>query len=321
MKTMITDYGIIRGIAAFDTYLSGEVKELFLKEENELETRIGSLIPAYNEEGDLFDRQRKLRSSLTFYPSGALKSVALEKKTRVLTPMGQMEAELVTFHEDGHLKRIFPLNGAINGYWTEEDEAGLAEPLKVSLPFTNFEAKVISLAFYASGNLRSLTLWPNEPILIDTAFGQISTRIGFSLYENGHLKSLEPAHPFDLLTPIGPMTAYDKDAIGLHSDVNSLGFYEDGSLRTLTTDVHGVLIMNPYGVTRRMEPIEIKSYVEEDEVVTMPIKLTFHNDSLQIFARSLESFSYTDHEFYVYDPKRIIRRSCTDCSSCGGSCS
>ena len=38
-------------------------------------------------------------------------------------------AEQVSFYESGALKRIFPLNGTLSGYWTQEDEAKLATPL------------------------------------------------------------------------------------------------------------------------------------------------------------------------------------------------
>ena len=45
-----------------------------------------------------------------------------------------MDAELVTFHADGSLRRVFPLNGKLSGYWTEADEGALAKAMELSTP-------------------------------------------------------------------------------------------------------------------------------------------------------------------------------------------
>jgi hypothetical protein len=56
--------------------------------------------------------------------------------------------------------------------------------LDFDLPVGKFSAKTISLHFYRSGALKSLTLWPGQRITIETPVGPVRTRTGFSLHEN-----------------------------------------------------------------------------------------------------------------------------------------
>ena len=37
-------------------------------------------------------------------------------------PAGDYQAELITFYEDGNVKRVFPLYGQISAYWSVEEE-------------------------------------------------------------------------------------------------------------------------------------------------------------------------------------------------------
>jgi hypothetical protein len=65
------------------------------------------LIPFYGEDS----LRRKYKASVTFYGNRALKAVSLDAQQEVLTPIGEMPAELVTFYDTGELKRVFPLDG------------------------------------------------------------------------------------------------------------------------------------------------------------------------------------------------------------------
>ena len=71
---------------------------------------------------------------MVFHESGRLKCLPLETQTIVATPAGDIPAEMLTFHPDGSLSRIFPLNGKLSGYWSQDDEAKLAAPLTMLTP-------------------------------------------------------------------------------------------------------------------------------------------------------------------------------------------
>lgn len=137
-------------------------------------------------------------------------AVSLEEQQNILTPIGEFPAELVTFYDTGELKRIFPLDGKISGFGSEEDERTLHVPFSFSFDFSEFTALLSSLCFYRSRAIRSIPLFPGEVISVRTPLGgEIRVRNGFSLYESRRLESAEPAVPTPVLTPIGLITTYD----------------------------------------------------------------------------------------------------------------
>ncbi|HEX2925238.1 MAG TPA: hypothetical protein VHP38_03115, partial [Ruminiclostridium sp.] len=212
----------LSGIVSAFCYDSGRIKECILSQKNIIHTKYGKLIPKYGPD----EVRRKYCHSISFYESGAVKSISLETSTRIETPLGTFPAELVTFYENGSLKRIFPLNGHLNGYWSEADEEKLCEEFQFSFPFGSFRTKIIGLCFYECGSLKSMTLWPGETVILRTSFGLLPVRIGFSLFESGKLKSAEPAYEITVSTPIGSVEAYDENVVGIHADCNSLCFAE-----------------------------------------------------------------------------------------------
>ncbi|MCL2260583.1 MAG: hypothetical protein FWC15_04410 [Fibromonadales bacterium] len=230
--------GIFAGVESHSCYPSGELEGVKLSEKNMLVTHVGELIPAYTE-----THRRKNKFSVKFYKSGTIKAIALNEVQEIQTPIGEFPAEAVTFFETGELKRFFPLDGQIGGMWSEEEEKKLAIPLSFDLPFTSFTAIISGVAFYQSGNIRSITLFPGETVQIATKFGNIPTRNGFSLYESGNLESLEPAELTVIKTPTGPINAYDPDAVGINADVNSLVFGEDGDIIAMNPARFGSLQM------------------------------------------------------------------------------
>ncbi|MDR3209611.1 MAG: hypothetical protein LBT36_03175, partial [Oscillospiraceae bacterium] len=122
-KLLQLPVGVFAGVEAVGRYPGGELEGVRLSERNMLVTHAGELIPYYTETA-----RRKLKYSVEFYKSGAVKAVALEDRQELQTPIGEFPAELVTFFETGELKRFFPLDGKISGFWSEEEERALGIP-------------------------------------------------------------------------------------------------------------------------------------------------------------------------------------------------
>ncbi|MDQ8204147.1 hypothetical protein [Pelagicoccus sp. SDUM812003] len=313
METLETSFGTLSGIANFMAYGDGSLKSCILNKENRIQSAAGELIPQYRA-AELGQRQKKYRSSLDFYRNGAIKSAALQEAMPLATPLGTFKAELVTFYDDGSINRLFPLNGQIDGYWSEQQEGALAETLDFDLPVGKFRAKIISLAFYRSGALKSVTLWPGQRITIDTPAGAMDARTGFSLFESGALRSVEPARPIELATPIGLIKAYDEEMLGMNADQNSVQFAEDGSLRSLKTIHTGLRVRLPEAVGEMtIEPLEAASYIDVTDTRTVPMRIDFESERIVVEAARTYRFELSETRIATFERARVIRESC-----CGG---
>jgi hypothetical protein len=283
-----------------------------------LVTNVGGLIPAFTE-----TNRRKNKYSVEFYKEGMIKAVALDEMQEIITPIGEFPAELVTFFETGELKRFFPLDGKISGMWTEEEEKALGIPLSFALPFTSFTAIISGIAFYKTGDIRSITLFPGETVSIKTKYGEITARNGFSLYESGRLESLEPSLPVKIKTPIGALHAYDPNAIGINADINSLVFNEDGSLASLTTFVNSIAAGESRSIT--FVPRVVVNPLDDETMITIGLKISFDykDNTVTIDDGEKETtlpvsgsgFTITTHvgpENNMCDPFK-----CASCSLCG----
>lgn len=281
MKKIATKFGKIPVVGAVEYFKSGEVKACIPAEGWAVKTSVG-VVEAQHTADDL---RRRTVSSVMFHETGELKSLALETQTIVSTPLGGIPAEMLTFYPGGALKRIFPLNGKLSGYWSQDDEAGLAEPLKLQTPVGEIESKIINIQFFESGKVRSITLWPGETVPTPTPVGMLEARIGVSFYENGALRSLEPAAPSDIPTPAGQVSVYDPDAVGVNGDMNSLMFGKDGALRKLSTTqtcifIHGA---NPTGETSRAYcPGSRESVCGMGEREAVPMAVEFYPEHIAI---------------------------------------
>lgn len=328
----------LKGITSFTTYDGGELKDCKLKEYNLIHTKYGDLVPQYGNPGF----RKKQLAALSFYKNGKIKSISLEQQTEISTPIGILPAELVTFFEDGSINSLFPLNGQISGFWSEEEEGKLAQKLHFSFPFGDFCAKIIGLRFYPDGRVRSLILWPNERIIIDTPAGKMPVRIGFRLFEDGSIKSVEPAEPFLIETPIGSINAYDADALGIDADKNSVCFDEKGRLISLCTfDIITVRKKNGEkeiifptlrpGLTTEYEKVPIKLVFDTDTVSIGDTKATDYNDNTKAadyndntktadYSSDARSANYKIAEctFLIMRGNYMETKSCGDCSSCKG---
>lgn len=316
MKAIKTKYGELYGLTRYDTYSNGQINECNLNKSNQIITDYGTFVPQYMASYDVNERLTKNRSSIQFHKNGELKSLALETQSDVRTPLGVYPAELITFHANGKLNRIFPLNGQINGFWSEEDEGKMAEHYLFEFEFGTFSARIISLRFYPSGNLKSLTLWPGEVITLKTPVGTIDIRTGFSLYENGTLKSIEPAKPTALHTPIGSFLSYDDDALGIHADLNSIKFDAKGNIIGFKSSTNGVKITDKDGHITTVGPREVPSYVDVTENVIMPITVTLDEDSITIYNGHNHQFNRHSNVFGVYISTLMLKAGCTNCSAC-----
>jgi hypothetical protein len=302
----------IKGITSFTTYDGGELKECKLEEYNVINTKYGDLVPQY---GDPGIRIKQLRV-LSFYKSGNIKSISLEQQTEINTPIGTFPAEMITFFEDGSINSLFPLNGQISAFWSEEEEGALAHSYDFTFPFGKFSAKIIGLRFYQDGKVRSLILWPNEEIIIDTSAGKMPVRIGFKLFEDGSIESVEPAKPVNVKTPLGSINAYDADALGIDADKNSLRFDRTGRLISLVTfDI--ITVRKNNGEKEIIYPKLRPGLTDEFEKV--PIKMVFDTDTVSIDDGTRKAdYKISECTFLIMRGNYTEAKICGDCSSCSG---
>jgi hypothetical protein len=214
-----------------ELYPSGTLRSVQLLEEIHLETPVGLLTPNWQ----YVEARTKFAPSVTFYETGALKSLRLSQITQVLTTIGRLPAERLTFFPNGALKRLFPVDGKISGFWTLADEIKLNQKIKLSLKMGTFSLYLSGLAFYETGSLRSVTLWPGQSLQLPLPLSEIKVPVGvgFSLFPNGALSSLEPKSPVKVQTPLGQMEAFDPQALGISADRNSLQFQPNGQIKAL----------------------------------------------------------------------------------------
>ncbi|MDP0496813.1 MAG: hypothetical protein Q7Q73_11475 [Verrucomicrobiota bacterium JB024] len=317
MEGLETQYGTLTGISNFMTYADGALKSCMLNAENRIATPVGDIVPQYRM-AEFGERQKKHRSSLSFYPGGQLKSASLDRAMPLRTPLGEFKAEFVTFYEDGSLNRLFPLNGQIDGFWSEKMEGELAEVLDFDLPVGSFRAKIISLHFYPGGALKSLTLWPGQRVTIETPVGPMRIRTGFSLYEDGSVRSVEPSGPFELATPIGLVKAFDAEVMGMNADQNSVQFSPEGTLLSVKTVHTGIRAIGADQVEKLIEPLETTSLIEMTSMRTVPMQIDFAGSAVRVVAAQEHAFDLTAHTLETFERARVIRESCGSCAGCDG---
>ncbi|MDC7218048.1 MAG: hypothetical protein PQJ28_03390 [Spirochaetales bacterium] len=257
-------------------------------------TEAGELVAQHSTD----DLRRKNLQSVEVYSNGNVKSLPLEMRTPVFTPVGIVEAEMVTFYKSGKLKRVFPLNGKLSGYWTQEDEGKLADPLAMDTPAGPLCAKVISICFYENSALRSMTLWPGEELTVQTPAGPVKTRIGISFTPEGKIRSIEPAEPTSLQTRIGKITAYDSDAVGINGDLNSLVFENDGQVVSLCTTLSMVTAHHYSGAEFIFVPECRESLCSESEREIVPMRMLFDEYGVEISLTPDLEPAYVDYAEY-----------------------
>ncbi len=316
---IVTEKYHLKGISNYTAYPSGNIKDCKLEEYNEISIGGQVFIPRYKKP----DERKKDNKSISFYENGSIKSIALEERKEIPTSLGMIKAELITFYEDGTIDSLFPLNGQIGFGWSEEDEERLLEEIPFNFPFAGFTAKIIGLRFYNGGNLKSLILWPRERVEINTPAGTYPGRIGFRLYENGALESFEPAIPVTINSDIGPIVAFDQNAVGMDADYNSVRFYPDGRLKFLSTN-SDIVINKISAAERTIIYQQLRLDILTGEMVKVPVGILFHENQVTIDnAAEKQTFLIDDSRFlFLYDGS-YLEKKCSpgsDCSGCGASC-
>lgn len=287
------NYGSVSGVILYEDYDDGSLKECTVNKKNEILTRYGSFVPQYEDGGE----RRKLKHSLVFHKNGNLKRVCMQDKIMIKTECGEFPAESILFHKNGDVRKIFPLNGKLTGFWTWENEFKLAEELKIKTPIGSLNEKAIALNFYEKEKLRSITFWPGSKVKLDTTIGEVLVRVGVSFYENGSLKSLEPAKPVSVKTLIGDIMAFDNDPLGIHGDSNSLCLNIDGTIKRLLTATDKVILIDKNGEEKFFEPSYKVSLCSDTSKVVVPLEIEFEGEEL-IFNKK-EKFKIEDYKFLI----------------------
>lgn len=293
MEIIKTKYGTLNDAIIASYYQSGEPEAYKVEEESELDILGYKLIPLYG----FVDERRKEFPPVKVYKSGNIKSISLNDLTKINTAIGTFEVEKITFYESGEINRLFLLDGKLSGYWSEEDEYNLAKTYKLDLKFSSFEGKPMSLHFYETCELQSITLWPKERIQINVGEYNFVGRIGASLYKSGELKSCEPFRPTAINTPIGTIAAYDINAIGIHGDTNSLNFFKDGSVKSLITSTNTITVYTSEGDSIFHSPKKIRLYSNSEVLDTITLKIEFTNDKVIIDGQY--EYSLNENKFEV----------------------
>ena len=263
---------------------NGNIDTVMACEKIALETSAGILVPRYS----LDEQSRRKEAPIKFYKSGELKSVPLQEAVEIESPAGPVKAELVTFYKSGAIRRLFPLDGKISGYWTEENEYKLAEVIDIPTPMGTISVKPIYIQFYESGELESVAFWPRERTIINSPAGRTKIRKGISFYQNGGVKSFEPAREFRAQSPIGVLTVYDPDPNGLNAESGAIAFYENGEIQSLVTSSSQVSIKKDGRLLKTFSPVIITSYCDESSFFVSPLKIIFEEDCL-IFVSNRDS--------------------------------
>ncbi|MBL4930896.1 hypothetical protein [Clostridium paridis] len=304
-----TKYGVIKGMSSTIYYNNGQLKECILTEKNILETSYGQLIPQYEYD----EVRKKYINSLSFYENGSLKVISLNENTNIKIKNKYFSAEKITFYDNGYIKRLFHLNGKLTAYWSEENEYKLAQEYDFHFRFGSFKSKFMTLQFYENEKIKSITLWPKDNILIKANEQDIKIRIGISLYENGSIKSCEPSDLTKIITPIGNINAYDYSAIGIHGENNSLKFYDNGNIKSISTSTDRIEVYDSYGVQAIYTPVEKSNLFNKNIKDLIPLVIKFYNDAVYING---DEYKLNKYRFIVNNNYRKLKIKNYDCSSC-----
>lgn len=273
---MKTKYGIIKGIISKEVYQNNSLKSCKINEYNEIVTEYGKFVPLFEDN----EVRKKHTESMTFYDNGNIKSLHLNEQANIKYMGKEYLAELITFYATGKIKRIFPLNGKLSGYWTEENEESLASNMNFDFEFGNVNKKIIGVQFYESGEIKSLTFWPKEIFTLKLPDGELKGRIGLSLYKSGKIKSVEPSKSFVVKTQIGELRAFDSTPNGINGDSNSLNFYEDGRIKSMKTTRNKVKVSDVNGIEKIFEAYSVPSKFNLEMFDFVPLKIDFMKEQI-----------------------------------------
>ena len=289
---------------------NGNIDTVMVGEKIVLETLVGNLIPQFS----LGDERPKKEAPVKFYKTGELKSLPLEDKTIISTSVGDIGSELLIFYKNGTLWRTFPLNGQVNGFWTEENEYALAEVLDIETSVGTLSVKPIYVQFYETGELESILFWPDEKLKINTSAGEVLIHKGICFHKNGQVKGFEPVEEMTVESPIGTLRALDPDPNGMYAESNSISFAADGSIQSVITSSNQITVEIEGGDTKIFAPKLVSSYCNEDAFFISPLKVLFEEHALSFNNNNepVESFSSA----LKYKISDYIPEQATTCFGC-----
>lgn len=300
MEDILTRYGTISGAICHRKYDNGLPREIRLVRENRLLTAVGEIIPYYRCESIVHNGD----SDIMFYPDGSIKYVHLKETVPLETPIGVIPCNSLMFYENSSLKHAF-IRDTLE--WEALHAGTLDEyPDEVSISLDNYDLSgmISGISFYPSGAVNMITIAPSESIVFNTPAGMLRVRNSIHFYENGAIKSLEPAHPVAVDTPIGFFKAYNP--LANNGDVinSSLRFTENGHIRSLVTVNNTVSIMIG-GHEFLFSPTEISNAYFHELSDLNPLEVKFYNSSIMIVDRGKNylfdlSFGYFDVLGYDY---------------------
>lgn len=298
MNYNLGKYGSLNNAIITERYSSGEIESFKVEEKNIIDISGYTLIPRYT-----FEETRTRESpAIRLYKTGEIKSIDLEKSTTISIEGYVFSVEKIVFYKSGAVKKVFPLNGKISGYWTQDDEYNLAESYKFKFDFAEFSAKVISIKFYEDGKIKSVTLWPKEKIIIHYNDLAIENRIGFSIYKSGKIMTCEPSKPVYINTPVGKIKAYDINSIGINGEDNSLKFNEDGTIKALKTSTNIIVAINiKDGRLKVHGPKVVSLYANSDLKELTTVDVEFDNDNVIIN----KDYIYNLKEYYFVIKEKL----------------
>jgi hypothetical protein len=304
--TLETNYGTLNGVLSSVFYPGGGIAEVELEAFNQIKTPYGVLIPQYAEE----DVRRKQIKPLSFHRNGNIASISLQTQQLIQTPVGTIPAEYILFYECGNLRRVFPLNGKITGFWSEDNEYELAQEIELQVPFGCLKQKYIGVYFYEDGAVKSLTFWHKVSSPIPTPAGMIEARTGVSFHPQGHIKSVEPKHPVLVETAIGKITAFDTTVVGIHGDTNSLCFFPDGQVKSLITSSDRITVTDSQGNQSVMQPGLQPSGCNIDVMEIVPLHIEFSADTVCFNHHT--GYALADHTFTIENRLLEIPNPCQE---------
>ena len=224
----------------------GSIRGGMFRERVTLPTIYGNLVPCY----DASDGRKKYRNAVEFYPDGSLRSIYLQEAMEIETPIGKLAGELMTFYPNGALKRIFPSYGQISAYWSGQEEAERVAAVRYQAGGRTFDVRPECTAFYLSGALRSVTLWPQDTLTLQTPAGELITSVGVELREDGRLLGTEPSYGTVLETEYGRIHPSDPTARRMDAEHGSLRFGPAEEVESFRTVRDGILASSRIGRER-----------------------------------------------------------------------
>ncbi len=283
-----------------------------------VETAYGKLVPKYDYSGI----RDKYRNSITFYSSGKIKSVYLKEQTEILTTIGKMCVELITFYENGSIHRAFVRFGNVNAYWSEEEELGLVPVVIKEINGIFIQNKIMCYTFYESGAVKGFTLAHTEVLSVDTPIGKVNVRIGITFYENGAIETVEPSEIKLIDTPIGSYLAFHNHPVGIHGDDNSIRFDQNGNVTRFITIMSGISIENKDNskIVEHIKPKKMRSLLNPELYEVVPIEIQIRADDIVVIDSNKKIHSYVKDEnnfqSTFHQENLCSTNHCSECNLC-----